>query len=69
MHAFSHIFISVAVAIANVQLLFQIINYRIFNGGTYEARSHTRALKALKCEEVEHTIFPSNYLCQIVILV
>ena len=26
------------------------------NGGAYEARSHTHALKALKFEEVEHTI-------------
>ena len=28
----------------------------VLSGGAYEARSHTHALKALKFEEVEHTI-------------
>jgi len=31
-------------------------NSNSLSGGAYEARSHTHALKALKFEEVEHTI-------------
>ena len=31
-------------------------NSGVEGGGAYEARSHTHALKALKFEEVEHTI-------------
>jgi hypothetical protein len=32
------------------------LDFQGFHGGAYEARSHTHALKALKFEEVEHTI-------------